>query len=68
MTKPQERELIVITTVPNIKGSGLMTSNTDMEFKYGSTAVIMKGITIWGRKVEKENTHGKMEAIMMEIG
>jgi hypothetical protein len=37
-------------------------------FKLGLTAVNMTGITLRGRKVDKENTHGEMEVIISAHG
>lgn len=45
-----------------------MTNNMVMVWRHGLMAVDTKAITIWGRKVEKENMFGKMEVITKEIG
>ncbi len=68
MTRLQGLEHIIITMVLNTKVTGLTINNMGMELRFGSMEADIKEIMIWVKKVEKENTYGKMEVIMMEIG
>jgi hypothetical protein len=64
MIKLLDMEPIFIRMGRNMKVSGRMTTNMERVFKLGSMVVNMMGIMLKARRVEKENTHGEMEAIM----
>jgi len=68
MTRHRVQEHIIIIMELNILANGSMISSMDMEYKHGLTVQSTKVSTIWGKKMEKENIHGKMGAIMMAVG
>jgi hypothetical protein len=68
MIKHLDMELIFIQMEQNTKASGRTIINMGKVFKLGLTAVNMTGITLRGRKVDKENTHGEMAVIISAHG
>ena len=68
MIKHLDMEPIFIQMEQNMKASGRTIINMGKVFKLGLTAVNMTGITLRGRKVDKENTHGEMEVIISAHG
>ena len=68
MTKLLDMELIFIRMEQNTKVNGKMIINMEKVFKLGLMEVSMMGIMLRGRKVDKENTHGEMEAITLAHG
>lgn len=66
--KPLDMEYTFIIMALNIKENGLMIINTVKVFKHGLMVAVMKETINRVKNMDKESIHGKMVAIIMEIG
>ncbi len=63
-----DMEPIFILMEQNMKASGKTIINMEKAFKLGLMEVSMMAITHKGRRVDRENIHGEMEAIISVHG
>ena len=61
-------EPISILMVHDIKDIGKMTVSMVLEHKLGLMGANTREITNMDKKMEKESTYGKMEAVIVEVG
>jgi hypothetical protein len=52
----------------NIRDNGSMIINMERELKHGLMEVVMRAFILKEKRMEKENTLGKTEAILLELG
>lgn len=68
MIRLLDMEPISIRMEQSMKASGRTTINMERVFKLGLMEVNMTDIMLRVRRVDKENTHGGMEAIILALG
>jgi hypothetical protein len=63
-----DMELIFILMEQNMKVNGKTIINTEKVFRLGLMEVSMMVIIPKGKRVDRENTHGEMEVIILAHG